>query len=169
MKNNSKNLLMAIAWAIVSCLCVVAFFVMILCIPKENKPLVQAETAIHNETLELILSDFSCVLALDNVKVEIEDEEVKLYISGEACDLSVVLNKELEVQSSDTIVIKEKTVAVVILVVIVMLGCFTLSVSFLRKYISEIRSSVQNANTTNKGNDRSTNEVNDNSKDQVTV
>lgn len=169
MKNNSKNLLMAVAWAIVSCLCVVAFFVMILSVPNENKPLVQAETAIHNETLELILSDFSRVLTLDNVKVEIEDEEVKLYISGEACDLSVVLNKELEVQSSDTIVIKEKTVAVVILVVIVMLGCFTLSVSFLRKYISEIRSSVQIAHNVNKGNDRIANEVNDNSKDQVIV
>lgn len=143
MKNNSKNLLMAIAWAIISCLCVVAIFVMILSVPKENQPLLQVETASHNETLELILSDFSNVLKLDNVKVEIENEEVKLYISGEVCDLSVVLNKELEVQSTDTIVVKEKTVVVVILVVIVMIGCFTLSVYFFRKYISEIKSSIK--------------------------
>ena len=56
-----------------------------------------AEIIAHSETLEAIRADFSCAATYDNVDVDISGKEIELTISGEACDLKVTLNKELEV------------------------------------------------------------------------
>lgn len=99
-----KNVFGIIWWLLIIAILVSVFIFVTLPLFQENRQQIfEQEMATHNQTLNLIKENFAYVLETDNVAVDIVGENVNLVISGEACDLKVTLNKQLEVISLDTV------------------------------------------------------------------
>lgn len=79
------------------------FFVFTLPALQVNRAeLAKQEMEMHNQTLEMIKQDFSHVLTAENVYVEMY-KDINITISGNDCDLKVVLNRELKLLTLETI------------------------------------------------------------------